>query len=112
MIKNYLKIIYRSFIKYKAYSFINIVGLAAGISCFFLILLFIKNELSYDSFQKNKNLIYRFAEDLKIRGDIVRFSTASAPEGNALKNDFPEIENVVRFFEPSILGVPIITFNR
>ena len=111
MIKNYLKIIYRSFIKYKAYSFINIVGLAAGISCFFLILLFIKNELSYDSFQKNKNLIYRFAEDLKIRGDIVRFSTASAPEGNALKNDFPEIENVVRFFEPSILGVPIITFK-
>ena len=106
-----MQIAYRIFLKYKAYSLINIIGLAAGISCCFLILLFVKNELSYDSFQINKNRIFRFSENLKIRGDIVKYATSTAPEGKALKTDFPEIENVVRFFKPAILGIPVLNYK-
>ena len=54
MIKNYLKIAFRNLIRFKIYSFINIVGLAVGITCFITLSLFIIDETGYDTFNKGK----------------------------------------------------------
>ena len=68
MLKNYLKIAVRNIKRNKIYSFINIAGLAIGIACCLLILLYIQDELSYDRFHKNADRIYRINTDLKFGG--------------------------------------------
>ena len=57
MLKNYLKIAIRVIKKHKGYSFINITGLAVGIACCVLILLWVQDELRFDRFHKNHNLL-------------------------------------------------------
>jgi len=52
MIKNYIKVALRNLVKYKSYSFINIVGLAIGLACSILIAMFVFDELSYDKFHE------------------------------------------------------------
>ena len=59
MFKNYFKIAVRNLKKHKSYSFINIAGLSIGMTCFILILLFVRNELSFDSFHEKSERIYR-----------------------------------------------------
>jgi ABC-type antimicrobial peptide transport system permease subunit len=90
MFKNYLKITFRNLKKNKIYSFINISGLAIGIACCILILLWVQDELSYDRFHKN-------AEDLYIatfsNGSII---TPTALSG-FLKGEYPEILHTSRF---------------
>ena len=62
MLKNFIKIAFRNILKNKIYSFINISGLAIGLAGFILITILIKNELSYDSFNKKADRIYRVVE--------------------------------------------------
>jgi len=93
MLGNSLKISFRSIKKHKGYSFINIFGLAAGMSCCLLILLWIQNELSYDRFHKNVDSIYR------VRSNS---NSQPAPLAPALKEDYPEIQNAVRFSNPEV----------
>ncbi len=93
MLKNYLKVVLRNLKRQKIYSFINIFGLAIGIACCILILLFIRYELSYDKFNKNSNRIYRvtrewFNEDGTTSLHLAR---VAPPIGPLLKNDFPSI---------------------
>ena len=66
MVSNYLKIALRNIKKHKGYSFINIAGLAVGMTCCILILLWVKDELSYDRYHKNADRIYRitYAEEI------------------------------------------------
>ncbi len=59
MLKNYLKIAIRNLLKNKGYSLINIFGLAIGMTCCVLILLFVQDELSYDAFHTKRDRLYR-----------------------------------------------------
>ena len=59
MFKNYFKIAFRNLARNKIYSFINIAGLSIGLACAMLIILYVKDEVSYDRFHKNVNNIYR-----------------------------------------------------
>jgi putative ABC transport system permease protein len=59
MLRNYLKIALRNLLKHKGYTFINVFGLAVGIACCVLILLFVRDELSYDRFHEKADRIYR-----------------------------------------------------
>ncbi len=61
MLKNYMKIALRNLIKQKSYSLINIAGLAIGLTCAILILLYVQYELSYDRFLNNVDRLYRIA---------------------------------------------------
>ena len=61
MLKNYFLIAVRNLFKSKGFSLINIIGLAIGIAACIVILLFVKSELSYDSFNKKADQIYRVA---------------------------------------------------
>ncbi|NQV17296.1 MAG: ABC transporter permease [Armatimonadetes bacterium] len=86
MFKNYLKIAIRNIIHYKAYSFINIVGLAIGITVFALIMVYVIGELSADKFHENIDRIYRVERQEK-------FGVTSIPIMERLMNALPEIEN-------------------
>ena len=59
MFKNYLTVAICNLMRYKVYSFINIIGLAIGMACCALILLYVQHELSYDTMHSNGDRIYR-----------------------------------------------------
>src|SRR5215475_4744699 len=96
MMKEYLKSAYRSLVKNKTYSVLNIAGLAAGLTCFAFIILWVNDELSYDKFNTNYDQIFRLTETAKTETGIKESAVSSAPMAGALKNDYPEIENTVR----------------
>jgi putative ABC transport system permease protein len=99
MLKNYLKTALRNIKKYRIYSFINIAGLAIGMACCILIILFVQDELSYDRHHRNADRIYRLVDGLDVDKPSSRyFALSSAPFAPTLKNEFPEVEDAVRFF--------------
>ena len=94
MLQNYIKIAFRNLLQHKAFSFINIAGLAIGMSCSILIMLWVQDELSYDKFHKNSGRIYRITSSL---ADLdIHAAVTSAPMAQTLKNEVPEIRSVVR----------------
>ena len=96
MFKNYLKIALRNLSKYKTYSFINILGLAVGMACTIIILLWIQNEFSYDRFHEKADNIYRV---LQVWPETNSHSaTGPGPLAVALKAEYPEIKNSARIF--------------
>jgi putative ABC transport system permease protein len=97
MFRNYLKITLRNLKRHKIFSFINIFGLSIGLACSVLILLFVKNELSYDSFHKNADRIYRLSLFENYAKDNQHFNSITPGVlGPMLKSYYPEIENSVR----------------
>ena len=97
MIKNYLTIALRNLRKHSFYSFINIAGLAIGVSACLLITLFIIDELSYDTYNEKADRIYRINNEIKFGGNHLELATSSAPSGYTLLQDYPEVEATVRF---------------
>ena len=98
MIRNYLKIAFRNLIKHKAYSFINIFGLAIGIASCLLIILYVQNELSYDRFNKNADRIYRINTDLKFGSADLHLPESPDMMGPDLKQYYPQVENFTRIY--------------
>ncbi len=96
MIKNYLKQTFRNISKQKPYSYLNIIGLTAGLTCFALISLWVNDEFSYDRFNKNYDRIVRVTGITKTETGIEESAVSSAPMAKALKNDYAEVENTVR----------------
>ncbi len=96
MLKNYLKIAFRNIKRHKGYSFINIVGLAVGMACCILILLWVQDELSYDRFHENADDIYRVIQDINFTDHSTTWAITQGPLGPSLKEDYPEIINAVR----------------
>ncbi len=103
MIKNYLKIAFRNLWRHRVFSFINIMGLTVGMTAFFLIFLYVKFELSYDSFNSKANRIYRVVCDIKTPTETLNASGPSWAIAPHIKNDFPEIESAVRITGSSLL---------
>ncbi|GEO09217.1 ABC transporter permease [Segetibacter aerophilus] len=96
MFKSYLKTTFRGLLNNRLYTFINVTGLSIGIACAIFIFMYIKNELSYDSFHVNSSNIYRVTSVQDNAGEINSIATTSPPLAATLKKDFPEIENVTR----------------
>src|SRR5580704_3621353 len=63
MLKNYFKTAFRNLLHNKIYSFINIAGLSIGLACAMLIMLYVKDEVSFDRFHKNVHSIYRIVSN-------------------------------------------------
>ncbi len=96
MLKNYLKIALRNIKRHKGYSFINIFGLAIGMACCILILLWVQDELSFDHFHENADNIYRVIQDINFTDHSTTWTITQGPLGPSLKEDFPEIINATR----------------
>ncbi|RRB11461.1 ABC transporter permease [Larkinella knui] len=96
MIRNYLKIAIRNLRKHRGFTFINIFGLALGLACCLLIMLYVVDELSYDRFHEKADRIYRINTDIKFGGNDMHMATSPDPMGPTLLKDYPQVENFVR----------------
>ena len=98
MFKNYIKTTFRNMKKHKGYSLINITGLAMGIVCCVLILLWVRDELSFDGFNEKADRLYRVVE-MQIYAGGTEFPVAVTPGplGQALKDELPELVEVMRW---------------
>jgi putative ABC transport system permease protein len=106
MIKNYIKIAFRNLWRHKSFSLINIIGLAVGMTACFLIFIYVNFELSYDKFNQNFDQVYRLNTDIKSPQEVLHWSSASAPMGPALQQDYPEdVKENARVFQSGFLMV-------
>ncbi|MEJ7830979.1 MAG: ABC transporter permease, partial [Segetibacter sp.] len=97
MIKNFIKIAWRNIIRHKAYSGINILGLAIGIAACLLILQYVSFELSYENFHTNKDRIFRVQQDRYDNGKLsTQWAAGAYAVGNQFKDAIPEIEDYVK----------------
>ncbi|MCJ7578991.1 MAG: ABC transporter permease [Candidatus Aminicenantes bacterium] len=93
-----IKIALRKIKRQKGFSFINIMGLAIGMACCILILLFVFDELSYDKFHENHDRIFRVTRQWLNEDGVVslHLGHVAPPIGPFLENDYPEIVQSVR----------------
>ncbi len=96
MLISYFKTTVRNFLKNKAFSFINIFGLAIGMACCLLILLWVQDELGFDRFHKKGEQIYRITTTILTKERLTRTVGSPAPLGQTLVKEFPEVENACR----------------
>lgn len=96
MLKNYLITALRNISRNPVFSAINIAGLAIGMACSILILMWVYHELSYDRFHPGHQRINRIAFDLQFGETTMMGPVAMAPLAGVLKTTFPEVEDVVR----------------
>jgi hypothetical protein len=137
MLKNYLTIALRNIKKHRGYSLINIAGLAVGMTCCILILLWVQDELSYDRFPENADRVFRltYAEQIGDAFDHYalspfaaapafaaevpgirtlsrrHFPTASRDKSRPSSRPFSK-ENRTAPRSPSIISMPIMIFSR
>ncbi|MFQ5631169.1 MAG: ABC transporter permease, partial [bacterium] len=102
MYKNFIRVAARNLRKQPGYSFINISGLAIGMTCCLLILLYVRDEFSYDLFHEKSGRIYRLVLEGKASGAANTINTVRTPPPWApvLAKDYPGIANYVRFKTP------------
>ena len=91
-----MKMALRNFFKHKGFSFINIFGLAVGIACCLLILLFVVDELSYDRYHEKADRIYRAGLYGFISGNEFHGVVTAAPMAQTLREEYPEVEASTR----------------
>ncbi|MES2730758.1 MAG: ABC transporter permease [Bacteroidota bacterium] len=112
MLYNYFKIAFRNLLRHKAFSLINILGLAVGMACCLLIWLYVQHQLSYDRYHTQLDRIYRVLHGKRHADSAANQSSLSpedysvwgnAPVGPALASDFPEIKKMVQFTSPNNL---------
>jgi len=96
MFKNYLKIAFRNLWRSKAFSIINISGLAIGMASAILILLWIQNEISYDKFHANEDRLYQAWNRGRFDSKLQCWNTTPKILGPTLKQDYPEVEKETR----------------
>ncbi len=108
MIKSYLNIAWRNIKKNKVFSFINITGLSLGISVCFIIMLYVQDELSYDRYNDHADRIARIQFKATINGGEISEAGIMAPVAQALKHDFPEVEDATRLL---FTGSPKVAYG-
>ncbi len=100
MLTNYFKIAWRTLVRNKVNSMINISGLAIGIASVILILMYVQDELKYDRFYHHADHIFQVNLDGKMGGEEFINGNTPAPTGATLVNEFPEMETYTRIYRP------------
>jgi putative ABC transport system permease protein len=97
MLLNYFKIAFRTLIKFKGYAFINLFGLALGLTAGILIMIYVLDEVSYDKFHAKGDRLYRVTTAFHAAGDKIKGGMDSNgwPVGRVLLKEFPEVESVI-----------------
>jgi putative ABC transport system permease protein len=109
MWKNYLKIALRNLLRNKAFSAINILGLAIGIATCLLIMVSIQSELGYDSFHDKADRIVRVVFRGAVQGGLMNEAHVMPPVAEALMTDYPEVEQATRI---RLMGYPKVTYGN
>jgi putative ABC transport system permease protein len=97
MWRNYLKVAVRNLVRHRGYSAINISGLAVGMACAVLILLWVQDELSFDRFHKNAEALYRVEENQHYSAGAYHVNVTPFPAGPAFEEEIPEIVAACRY---------------
>lgn len=120
MLKNFFRVAFRNILKHKGFTFINVTGLAVGLTAALLIILWVQDELSYDRFNTDGANIYRVEEDQFYSGERYHVTVTPHPSGPVWKEKIPEIVEQTRinrlsrilfrkdekvFYESSVAGV-------
>jgi putative ABC transport system permease protein len=103
MLRNYFILAFRNLVKHKTFSVINISGLTISLVACLMIGLYVRHELSYDTFHSNHKRIYRLVTDVKTPAETINLSITSGPMAAGLKGAFPEVEAVVRVLKNNLL---------
>src|SRR6185503_20380074 len=98
MLKNYFKVAFRNLKTRKAFSFINITGLAVGMAGAVLIFLWVMNEYSYDSFHANNKTLYKVWYRFPAKEWTGTQDVTAGPLGSTLKQEFPEVKSASRIY--------------
>src|SRR5215213_8740161 len=98
MLRNYLKVAFRYLSRHKGYTVLNVSGLAVGIACCILIMLFVKNEWSYDKFHSKSSRLHRAWLKEFYQGEIFKNTVTPIPLGPVLQDNLPEVESTCRVF--------------
>lgn len=101
MIKNYLIIGIRNLLRNRLNSVINLLGLALGIACCLLIILYVQHEVSYDDFHVHKNHLFRVSNIMNLGGNEDHYALSSMAVAPGLKDAYPAVEDYVRFLYSS-----------
>ncbi|HMI59494.1 MAG TPA: ABC transporter permease [Puia sp.] len=96
MIKSYFKTAWRNMTRNRLTAFINVVGLAIGLSCSLLIWLWVSDELSYNRFIPGVENIYEVHVNAPFNGDTVTMTGSPGPLGEAIQNNLPQIEQATK----------------
>src|ERR1041384_7739151 len=96
MFTSYLKIAIRNLLRNRTYSLINILGLALGVACCQLQLLYIWDEMSFDKHHRRGNDLYRIVSNFESDLVVGKTGSASPPIAMTIKNEVPEVEAAVR----------------
>jgi len=99
MIQNYIKTAYRSLLKNKGFTILNVLGLSVGLATCLLIVFYVVDELSYDKYNTKADRIYRITIDAKLNGNSGIYAPSEEPLLAALKGTFPQIEASTRLID-------------
>ncbi len=108
MFENYIKTALRNFLKHKGFSFINIFGLAIGVACCLLIVLFVLDEVSYDQYHEKADQIYRVGIRGFINNILFRGVVTCSPMAQTLVNEYPEVTAATRLRN---FGFPVFRYE-
>lgn len=112
MLKNYIKIAFRNLLKHKGFTFINIFGLAIGVTVFLLIAQFVWFERSYENFIPNAENIYRVTLESYLNNELQIASAENYPGvGPALVEELPEVTGFARLYNLGYKNNVIITYE-
>src|ERR1700761_7216513 len=109
MIKNYFKIAWRTLIRYKAYTGINIFGLTLSITAAILIFPLVSYQFSFESFNHNKDRIYRIDTEIGDETSINHLPCVPQPLGKAFRNDYAYAEQTARvvYYRNVLVSLPL-----
>lgn len=96
MLRNYLLIAWRNLKRHKVFSGINILGLAIGMAACLLIFLYVQDEMRYDRYHPQADLIYRVSSRFRTGGPDTRTAGSGIDVGPTLQQTYPEIKEAVR----------------
>ena len=96
MFMSSIRILLRSLKRDRAYALVNLVGLVAGISCFLILSLYLRSELSYDQHFDNHDRLYRLATDIETSGKLDQWALSSMFVAEYLKRDHADVIDHVR----------------
>ncbi|WKZ60470.1 MAG: ABC transporter permease [Cyclobacteriaceae bacterium] len=92
MLKHSLLLIYRNYVRAKGYFFINLIGLATGLTCTLLIYLWVRDELNMNKFHEHDARLYQVMEHQQYADNLMTTSSTPGILSEGLKDEFPEVE--------------------
>jgi putative ABC transport system permease protein len=109
MISSYFKTTLRNIRRHRVHSILNITGLAVGMACTIVILLWVRYEFSFDRYHKNADRIYRLTTDFHFGTFQGKYAVSNNAPGPVLERDYPEVEKAVRFH--SVWGISTVRYR-